>query len=437
MKTVPFIALLVLICTSASAATWRLDTVSMSLSRPAVAGYAWHYQLQESEGIVASSGALNGFSNSSANATGQTGTYTRSAKFRVLFGYRSTTTNVFTPVKWMQAYEQGGPINANNTPQGPWGPNGPTDNNGNPVDADGNPVVPPPLGHEADGKIKNDNDFPIDVRVVTTNEAGQVVNDEIIHLGPGQEVDMEWGGNEPFKVEAFPIYDGVQQPDPIFSTESTPSQTPITTPPSGGATAPPTTPGSAPLTEPPAATRPGTTEGNAEARNQDLKAAIDRGTEQARQNGNSINSKLNIGNGLLEEIKDGIEGVKDAIEAQGPNGGGEGTQPSGPGPSGPGNSGLEEYEDDGSITGKFQAVKEGAGELMQAGQGLIDALGLDGQYSSAPLRWTVNAGTFGSVNLDLEPIGAEWFSAIRTIILFVMSAIFVVKILAVIREALV
>lgn len=355
-------------------------------------------------GATMSSGSVSG-PNVSVNGGNATCTWPAQNKleqFRVIWGVGVTVGEGARG--WQQSYKWQDP----DTPQqnGPSGPvNGagvPVDGNGVPVDNNG--IAKPIVGYSKSGTLKNDNPFPMHYKIRKFDANGnQVGPDTPVDLQPGAQLDWSVAAAGPGRVKIFPVIEGREQlpiyDEPFQGITDAPGPNQAQIPAGGSApnttTGPKTTTGSVALPGTTPETRPGNTEGNAEARHKELGAKVDRGTEQAKQNGDKAHDDAN-------RINDTLDAIADWLKGDGIQDGGDGEAP-----------GLI-----GDMTADIASIQASLGKFANLGGSIPGRLGLTGASpTNAPLRWQITLPIVGLREIDLES-RISFFQILRNMLLW-------------------
>ena len=320
--------------------------------------------------------------------------------------------------RWISAYEVGGE-EAQNSSDGPYTGGDPTDENGNPAD----PAIggsPTPTSHDKDVTLVNPTDEEKAFSVRMKGAAGNILSSNTIILRPRETRVIHLKADQPFTVE---VYDMVKvvRPDEEFPGEGREQYmttgNPVQTLSSEGTQEPAPASGGPEMTQqsstsagtpgqPGAASvsRDGTLEGNADARNQELRNELQRNTDQTKDSGDQITN---------------------AIDKLGAKLGGTGTGSTGDALGTPSASGMDFA---GSIGGKAASVGTALGNLFAAA-GLANTPGFNALSWSIPVMGQ-------SYTVSVEEY-ADTISIVRQAILAVASAFFVFAAFAIIRGAFV
>ncbi|MCB1227435.1 MAG: hypothetical protein KDK99_16575 [Verrucomicrobiales bacterium] len=270
--------------------------------------------------------------------------------------------------------------NGDTAPNDPtkWGPGDGQTGDGTPTDLGGY------VNHLA---ITNSDPTAVDVLVVGTDENGDVVYQRLVHVPPGETVDVTvvWSG--PLTLEGTIVGgDGTGGVSSDWDGERIQNMNPevpfdrLTTQRGPLGELPPLTPN----------TRPGDAEGNADARTQDIVDAVDRNTVAARQGDDAELDKLS-------EINDGINNLASAMGADGSAGSGNDPFPS---------------FDHASLLTKVATV-------MADLQGLANSLQVGAGSGDPTLQWSVSfMGKSWVVSLESYAASFVW---IRGLMLAVIS----------------
>lgn len=330
--------------------------------------------------------------------------------------------------RWISAYEIGG-----NEPQtstnGPYGPGGPTNDDGEPVD----PTVggPPTTSYKAQVTVSCPADSLNTKSFLITGRAGtSVIYQQVVTIIPGESRTITVTNETPFTLSAQEVIPKMSRPDPeISGNESDPDKPedwkpigPENTVNSAGQTAPPPSDGVPEATNEktaqngtnakPAAqneTRPGTPEGNADARNQELRNELQRLTDQVKTSGDSTKSGIDETNRELKKLNGGSSGGAS----------GTGANFGAPSDAAMGFAG--------SIGSKAAGLGSALGNLLGAA-----GLGANTPGSNA-LTWQVPV-MGDTVTVSVEDHSAV-FLGVRSAVLWVASAFFIWRVFSIMRGA--
>lgn len=345
--------------------------------------------------------------------------------YLVILRYYYTTDLV--RVKWISAYEVGNPNEAQQSASGPYADNNtPSNDNGDPV----NPATaqPPTNSFKACVTVTCPADALEPKAFKITGKAnGATIYEQIVMVSPGETRQICVTNTVPFTLtaqevlsrDAFdPDKDAVtgsdpndpSQWDPVGPAQTVNSQGQSDPPASGspqGSNVKTQQQGTPSQPDAPDVARPGTTEGNADARNQELRGELQRVTDQVKASGDATKAGIAETNKLLGEIKNSNGGAGDST-----TGAALGT---------PSETGLDFAT---GVGAKVSGLTGALGNLMAAA-------GLSSNPGSSPLTWSIPVmGSTYTISLE-EHAGV--FSVVRTAILWVASVCFVWAAIAIAR----
>ncbi len=343
---------------------------------------------------------------------------------RVKYGVRNSLGTQVRYFAWAQCYKTG---NVNPLLGGPIVDGVPKDPAGNDVDDAGVSIVPPPDRYYASAEYHNTNDFAVTVHYVYT-ETGPppaVILIGQLNCQPGQKVVKDGYNDAPFKIVLTATSDGRDIGDPVESIAEEvddddpdhPDQ-PQTGQPggpggpvnAGGGTRPGGDQVDKPMEFVPRP-RPGTTEGNAEARHEESTGELKRIVDQLNTMANQAADDADKTNELLDKIEENTGDGED-------EGDGEGDTPDII--ENPGNA-----ADSLGVQSKMENIKAAGAGAATALTGLVSALHLEGQYSSAAWAFTIPFANFGTIEIDFETWPQWIFTAVRGVLLFFVGLRFV------------
>lgn len=451
-----FLFAVLLFCAAAKADTWKSDATPLSF--PANSHYTgaspsmtWRAFFVDGAGNQLSGTSTVFFTGAGSSASSAINTtmasQTRTQDFAIIVARcssgtvaasKSTPTTIsgvsesgWQPVYWIAAYKVGDPDEPQASGSGPFV-------DGNPVYDDGSPAdpmtgSPPNNSHKAcvtlvcPASALEPRYFRVTGKVGTN-----IIYDQIIPLSPGETRSVCVTNSVAFTLTAEEVYPKTgfnpDQDSTVGSDINNPddwikSGSPTTVNSTGQTAAPPASgnaegtnvkTGQAASDSQPAAAnvaRPGTTEGNADARNQELRNELQRLTDQVKASGDATKAGINDTNKLLGDIKGATGGAGDA---------GSGA------PAGtPSASGLS----------FAQSIGEKASGLGSALGNLLSAAGLGANPGTNALTWEVPV-MGNSVTLSVED-HADVFAVVRTAILWVASVLFVWASFSIVRGAFV
>ncbi len=329
--------------------------------------------------------------------------------------------------RWISAYQVDGD-EPQTSKDGPYGPDGPTDDNGNPVDP--KEGGPPDRSYKASVDISSAPDS-IENRtfMITAKEGDVVIYRDFVTLVPGEDRTISMTNQNPFTLSAQEVVPKITPYNPEIPAQQDPSNPdnwnkigPENTVNSTGQTDPPPAGGgpegtnqktaqngSAPKPAVSNQPRDGTPEGNADARNQELREEIQRMTDQVKTSGDGIKAGIDETNKELKKL-----------------GGGTGNSGTGADLGTPSPEGLSFAL---GIGAKASGLGNALGNLLNA-----SGLGLTNPGNNA-LTWQVPVmGDTVTVSIE-EHSGV--FQGVRTAILWVASAFFIWRVFSIMRGAFV
>jgi hypothetical protein len=475
---------------NASADTWKVNGQTFSITIPKATNYrvTWKAFWQTDPHSNPLTGAWfttgNGTTGTSPTSSNQVVGYnlpamTQTSPFQVVIGYEDIgngTPYPWYPQFWAVAYNYTGNPSGNG-PGGTYNYNGEaTTSGGAPVGPDGQPTGA--SGQRARVPVSNTGNSPQDFLITMRDGNGNVINQQRITLPPHSTQTLNLTNPSPFTYTVSSSRgslsgdDGAVTFDPAStgSSTSTSEFTPTTPSVSGTITPTGTT---APNAQNNVA-RPGTTEGNADARNTELRGEVQRVATQVRTSGdvlhgdavamhntaNSIDAVLKglradlasdftAGKGSTDALGPLISGVseavnqfknahvpqahedaqaiKEAIEAQNPQ-----TQEDLTGwnssteieePNAPTNEAY--YQAFANIPTTVQNIVSKAQALAHK----LDSI----SFSKQSLNWTFSVMGY-SINVDVNPY-MSYIDAVRNMWLLLLTVLFVFAVIRVIRGA--
>lgn len=445
MKTLLLLLSLLLTC-SARGATYRLNGMPLSGVPPQTQltdSWYWKVFLFDSAGnkigdgpfsnpggIGCKTNALNG---SLAFSTDKTSDFYGVVCAAYQGGYFPGQTQAipsqqaqpkFIPFYWLSAYEVGGTEpQANNT--GPFNAEGQPE--GDPMTGES---APSPKSYEKSVTLVNSENFTVGKQVQMVSGIGQVLRTMNFFLPPNSAKTVVFSYHIPFSILVYDLKSDAQfdesgnkvgdvwtrsstTPTQTVNSDSSQNPSPSNGQPSvnQGATTPTSSTQQAATTN---QARPGTAEGNADARNKELRDEIARGTEQTRQSGDRIA-------GAIGDMGDKL---KKAIDGQG-GGSGTGT-----------GSGIDQGDaveaPKAEAASFFSNLTSRIDGLYTAMQNLRMSVGLGGGIGSVTPSWTISI--FGrSTTISL---GGVDFSFVRALGLWSISMSAVWLAVGIIRGAM-
>lgn len=430
--------------------TFRLSQTSVQVSAPATptgGGYIYSKLLVNgvSNGGIGVATPIASGQTVTINISAQTKTADETAKVRAVLFYDPNAAGAANKdVFWLQFDKNNPPLN----PGGPVNNDGvPTNPAGDPVDDDGKPIVAPPKRHYASVSYSNNNPFPVTLQIIYTCSIDGLMFQKAANVEAGSAYFTDGYHDHPFTITAQPMADGNPLGDPISGPsepvdENDPGLPPLPNPGEpGGVGGPPSTgggprPGNGQVGAPdptPDQPRPGTGEGNADARNKELRGELQRIAAQLNSGFNQAANDADRTNDLLNDIKSNTGKTADNTEGDGEGdgegeGNGNGSEIPGAG-SGPDGT----MSDSSGIGGKLQSVRDGAASLQASAQGLVSSLGLSAGYSQSTLTWSIPFPPFGTVELNFEALLGQWIGIIRQVLVFFISLNFLNRILAMVK----
>lgn len=328
--------------------------------------------------------------------------------------------------RWISAYEVGG-----NEPQtssnGPYGPDGPTDNDGNPVDPEEG--GPPNNSYKASVTVgcPADSIAPKSF-LITGREGTTIIYQFVVTVIPGEIRTITLTNDAPFTLSAQEVIPKILHPRPESPNGDPDPEKPDDWKPIGpenvvnstGQPDPPPPNGVPEGTNEktaqngsnakPAAqneTRPGTEDGNADARNQELRNEIQRLTDQVKTSGDATKAGIDETNRELKKLNGG-------------SGGGSG-------------SGANFGAPSDSALGFAGSIGTKAAGLAGALGNLLSAAGLGQSPGNNALTWQVPVmGDMVTVSVEEH---SSVFQVVRMGILWVASVFFIWRAVSIMRGA--
>lgn len=320
--------------------------------------------------------------------------------------------------------------------------NQPVTNGGDPVDFEGDPVVPAEE-HKAPVSITNPFSYPATPIITLTDPQGNPLLDDMglpmeqrgPTLQPGQNLTYDLTSDEPFGYMIdWDLGDGLT----AAGTNGYSSPT-GNTPPTGTG-----------VTQTSPVNTPGLNTGSPAS---DTTGAVNRVADVLKLYGDDAKTARNIANNSLDALKEFAKGIKDKMdeattlegeqleklgEIAGNTEGGT-TQPTNDGPS---PAALPEVEAPPDMTapddnlGDMAGIKADMADIGQSLAGLVGALGLSASYGATP--WEFSFGTrWGTFSFDVESSAGWFMDILRALFLGIMSLHFVWRLILTIRGAMV
>lgn len=456
MKSFLVLLSLLLLCGPALAqsTTWRVNGFTTTTTKRANPAWSyWYRAVSKANGSTLASGAVSG-PNAVENGNNVMlvfPTISNAQRFRFTWGVGPIGQN---PREWKESYDVNNP-GSGTPPSGLYLPDGtPVSPGGDPVDENGNPILPEPKRYKATAEYTNPFDHPISLRITYYVE-GAFFSTAVVNVQPKAKHTEVMVYHKPCSISLQPMADGVDFDDPIEAEgvpvyEDDPGYKPIPDGQAGGNGGPPLTAGgqrpgggqqvASPSAQPDVA-RPGNSEGNADARNQELRGELQRIVAQLNTMGNQAANDADITNDLLDDIAQSAKKTAENTEGDGDGGGDGGGDGEGEGgmtvanDTLDGDDGIEGPGDEMGLGEKLGNIKSAGARLGEAFTAGYEALNLEGQYSESPLIWNIDTGRFGTLTINLEHFGTEVISLIRGSFLFGLSVAFVTKSIRIARSA--